>query len=257
MMLLMSLAFKDRLARFLEYSAAIALVGYGSSAALGISLGIGPVPTSVAATYPAFAIAAALAIGRLLGNRLHYALAAITVACWGFGRGGSVYERVHRTLPGLPYLIAAAAAFAFALLISLVKAGNARRLPSVQDPQGGPDDRGDAAFEAPCRRVGQWGYLALVGLYRMFSLAGIVLIAVGFPPGPLWEMWLPHDVALFVSHHCVEVAVLATLVALALGLCIGVVRLAFAMRPSRSLRWYFIANVLVLAGVLFTLPAVH
>jgi ABC-type antimicrobial peptide transport system permease subunit len=128
MMLVMSVVFKDRLARFLEYFAAIALVAYGSSASLGTSLAIGPVPAAVATTYPAFAIVAALAIGRLLRNRLHYALAAVTAACWGFGRGGSVYERVRRTLPGLRYLVAAIAALAVALLISLVKARRARRV---------------------------------------------------------------------------------------------------------------------------------
>lgn len=71
MLLVISAAFKDRLARFLEYFAAIALAGYGSSAALGTSLGIGPVPAAMATAYPGLVIAAALVLGWLLRNRLY------------------------------------------------------------------------------------------------------------------------------------------------------------------------------------------
>ena len=65
--------------------------------------------------------------GWLLRNRLFYGLAAVTAACWSLGRGGGLYVRLRRALPGLPYLIAASAAFVVALLISLVKARRARR----------------------------------------------------------------------------------------------------------------------------------
>ena len=58
-----------------------------------------------------------------------------------------------------------------------------------------------------------------------------------------------------VSDYCLAFAILATLAALAL--CIGAIELVFAVRPSRSLRWYVVANILVLVGMVFTLPAVH
>jgi len=127
-MFLASFVFQDRLARLLEYSAAAILLIYGCTAALGSALVIGDVPVIVSQTYPAFAIVAALLLARLLRSRLYYSLAATTAACWGLGRGGSLYARLHRVLPGLQYLLAALAAFAVALLISLLKSRSARRL---------------------------------------------------------------------------------------------------------------------------------
>lgn len=131
-MFLTAFVFRDRLAGFLEYVAAATLLGYGCTAALGSPLGIGGVPVAVVQTYPAFAIVAAVLLARLLRNRLYYAVAAITAACWGFGRGGSLYARLQRTLPGLRYLLAALAAFAVAMLISLRKARRARRVGRVE-----------------------------------------------------------------------------------------------------------------------------
>jgi len=159
MMFLVSFVFRDRLARFLEYFAAAALLGYGTTAALGSCLVIGDVPAIVSRTYPAFAIAAALMLARLLRNRLYYAVAAMTAACWGVGRGGSLYARLHRTLPGLRYLLAALAAFALALVISLVKARKARRFDGLQDHATGGEDAAGATFEGqlpplrPCDAV--------------------------------------------------------------------------------------------------------
>jgi hypothetical protein len=127
-MFLASIVFRDRLARLLEYSAAVILLIYGCTAALGSAWAIGDVPAIVSQTYPAFAIVAALLLARLLRSRLYYALAAMTAACWGLDRGGSLYARLHRVLPGLQYLLAALAAFAVALLISLLKSRRARRL---------------------------------------------------------------------------------------------------------------------------------
>jgi hypothetical protein len=125
-MLLLPVLFADRFARVLEYLAAVVLLACGVTAGFGSSLVIGTVPAAVGEVYPGFAIATALVFGWLLKNRLYYGLAAITAVCWGLGRGGRVYGRFRRTLPGLPYLIAALAAFAVALLISLVKARKAR-----------------------------------------------------------------------------------------------------------------------------------
>lgn len=126
-MFLTAFAFRDRLARLLESLAGAALLGYGCTAALGSPLGIGGVPIAVVQAYPAFAIAAAVLLARLLRNRLYYALPAITAACWGFGRGGSLYARLQRTLPGLRYLLAALAPFVVAMPISLRKARRTRR----------------------------------------------------------------------------------------------------------------------------------
>ncbi len=146
--LLLPLLFEDRFARVLEYLAAVVLLVCGVTAAFGSSLAIGRVPATVYDVYPGFAIAAALVFGWLLKNRLYYALAAVTALCWGLGRGGGLYGRVRRTLPGLPYLIIALAVFAVALVISLLKARGARRVQNVQDHRTAGDGSAGPAFGA-------------------------------------------------------------------------------------------------------------
>jgi len=54
---------------------------------------------------------------------------------------------------------------------------------------------------------------------------------------------------------CAIWGALATLAALGLAFCTGVFELVLVVRPQRSLRWYLVANVLVL--VVSTLPAVR
>jgi len=256
-MFLMSFAFRGRLANFLEYFAAVALLTYGSTAALGSSLAIGDVPAIVSRTYPAFAIAAALILARLLGNRLYYALAATTAVCWGFGRGGSLYARLQRTLPGLRYLLTALAAFAVAMFISLRKARRARRGDHPKDHSTAGKGTADASFGAQLRRVRQSVDVMLLTLYRALSVAGVVLVVASYLTYDARWVYSSRNVMRFVSDSCATLGLLATLAALGLALCIGAFELVFVVRPQRSLRWYLVANALVLlVGTVF-IPAVH
>jgi len=125
-MLLAGAGFRDRFARVLEHLAAIGILVYGVTAALGFWWCVGRVPDAMMTAYPALAIVAAVVCGWLLRNRYYYAVAAITGACWALGASGRAYLGLQRTLRGLPYLVAALAVFVFALLVSLFKA-RARR----------------------------------------------------------------------------------------------------------------------------------
>ena len=65
-------------------------------------------------------------------------------------------------------------------------------------------------------------------------LLAIALIVAGCVPREVWLRSLSYDTARFVPDYCTGFAIVATLAALAVALCVGVIQSIFIVRPSRA-----------------------
>jgi hypothetical protein len=125
--LLVAAVFRDRVAVFLQYLGAAALLAAGVASVAVDPQVLGNPPPLLLDVYPAAVIATAIVYGWLVGNRWYFASAGGVLAGWVALTGWQGYRRVRRAMPGLDYVAWGLVFFLVALLISLTKAGLGRR----------------------------------------------------------------------------------------------------------------------------------
>jgi hypothetical protein len=128
-------AFRGRLATFLQHLGAGLILALGVAAMAIDPHLLGDPPTILLILYPALAVGAAFAYGRLVGNRWYYASAAGILLGWPVLVGWKGYRRLRRILPGLAYVAWGLVFFLIAMLISLTKAGLLNRWLPRRTPQ--------------------------------------------------------------------------------------------------------------------------
>jgi hypothetical protein len=121
--LLIGAAFDDPLARFLRAAGAALVLPACLVALLGPPAPPPGLPPWVGAAYTLVMAALLVGYGLRLGHRLSLGVAGLLLTCWLAGAGWWAYRSLRQLIAGLDYIALSLTLFAFAVLVSLAKAG--------------------------------------------------------------------------------------------------------------------------------------
>ncbi len=125
-MLVLGACYRGAFARALQSVGAGLLLAFSLLATSADPTFLEGLPDWLATAYPLFALAGAVFYGYALGNRWHFASAAIILIAWTATTGVRGYSNVRQHLAGLNQIVIGIFFFVLAMLISLAKTGIVR-----------------------------------------------------------------------------------------------------------------------------------
>jgi hypothetical protein len=121
--LLIGAAFDDPLARFLRLVGAVLVLPACLVALLGPPAPPSGLPPWAGAVYTLVMAGLLVGYGLRLGHRLSLGVAGLLLTCWLVGAAWWAYRFLRQLIVGLDYIALSLTLFAFAVLVSLAKAG--------------------------------------------------------------------------------------------------------------------------------------